>query len=517
MLVKRANLSGLVAVVALFALWSAPVSAKASLLCTQSHWVGSWMAAPSDAAVTRAPLSNQTLRMVVTPHLAGDVLRIHLSNRFGATPITLGPVTVGVQKSGPSLLAGSERAVTFGGAATVTIPPGGEVISDRVSLTFGAFENLAVSVDVPGSIQSPTEHAITRQTSYLTPPGTGDHAAGIPGTAFTQVASSSGWYFLDGIDVIAGARTGAVVAFGDSLTDGYQAVDSTEAEQLSTIDTNSRYPDYLQRRLIAAGLPMSVLNAGITGNQLLSGLYSPVYAAGGLVRFSWDALAQAGVTDVIVLEGVNDLSNAEQSTNPEQISTVVQKLIAAYEQLISEAHAAGLKIQLGTLTPLVAVPDINALRLQVNQWIRTQTLSDGIVDFDAAVRDPSDPNQLDPAYDGGDGGHLDPAGYEAMADAVDLNQLATPVCTEPRLHVTVVPAHVRAGKQVAVRVHVTATGRASVSTVMIRVDGQLVYTTRSGQATVRLRFARARRLQVRASRLNYQSATAALIVQPRKS
>ena len=366
--------------------------------------------------------------MIIAPHLGGATLRVHLTNRYGTAPVTLGPVTVGVRGAGASLLAGSERGVQFGGRSSVTIPARGEVVSDPVKLRFQAFQDLALSVYVPASVKYPTEHFTTRQTSYLSPRDSGDLAAASTGSAFTQEttgAYSTGWYFLDGVDVLAPGEAGAVVAFGDSITDGYQTRGASGKEDLATIDTNGRYPDDLARRLIAAGIPLTVLNAGISGNQLTaSGL--PLFGPSGLSRLRIDALAQAGVTDVIVLEGINDIARTPPAT--------ASRLIAAYERLITEAHEAGVAIQLGTLTPTGGAPPAYAdaaadsVREQVNEWIRTQHFSDGVVDFDAAVRDPGEPSRIYPAYDGSDHLHFSLAGYRALAGAVDLVLLERPDC-----------------------------------------------------------------------------------------
>jgi lysophospholipase L1-like esterase len=367
--------------------------------------------------------------MVLAPHLGGSTLRLRFSNPYGPTPVTLGAVTVGLRGAGASLVPGSEHRVTFAARPSVTIGPGAATVSDPVMLSFGAFRDLAVSVYLPGAVKYPADHFTTRQTSYLSPRGSGDHAAASSGSAFTLKTTgrfSTGWYFLNGVDVLAPGSTGAVVAFGDSLTDGYQGEGKSGREQLSTIDSNGRYPDDLARRLIAAKIPLSVLNAGVSGNQLLhSGV--PLFGPSGLSRFGKDALAQAGVTDVIVLAGINDIARTPPTTG--------RQLIAAYERLITQAHEAGAAIQLGTLTPTggAASPAYGgaaawAVREQVNAWIRTQRFSDGIVDFDAAVRDPHDPSKINPAYNGGDDVHFSLAGYRALADAVDLALLARPGC-----------------------------------------------------------------------------------------
>jgi lysophospholipase L1-like esterase len=406
---------------------AAVASTDSSAASCAAHWVGSWAASPSDASLLSPTLVGQTVRMIVAPHLGGDILRVHLSNRFGSLPVTVGPVTVGVQSSGPSLVPGSERSVTFSQQTFVTIPAGGEVVSDPVTLSFAAFQDLAVSIAAQGIVLAATEHHYTRQTSYLTPPLSGNHAADTSGSAFTQTtttgSSSTGWYFLDGIDVMAPGSVGAVVAFGDSITDGYQGTGGSDnTEDLSTINTNGRWPDDLARRLIAAKIPLSVLNAGIAGNELLytgSGVTGP----GGLSRFGVDALAQAGVTDVIQAEGINDIGGGRSAS----------QVIGADEQLIAQAHAAGVHIQLATLLPAGGPIGLdaaaNAVRDQVNQWIRTQQLSDGVVDFDAALRDPNDPSEINPPLVSGDGIHPDLAGYQAMANAVNLALLAHPQCS----------------------------------------------------------------------------------------
>ncbi len=391
------------------------------------HWVGSWLASPSDASTFRGSLTDQTLRMIVAPHLGGVHVRVHLSNLFGTVPIRLGPVTVAVRGYGAAVSVSTLRRLSFSGAETVTIPAGGSVLSDAVVLRVQSFQALAVSVAVPGTITGPTEHFSTRQTSYLSPPGTGDHAMDRSGAAFSQTSSiagySTGWYFLSGIDVQASRRVGSVVAFGDSITDGYQGNHATGTEQLRTIDVNGRWPDDLQRRLDSVRIPLSVLNAGISGNRVLSPGLISVFGPSGLSRFRRDALSVAGVRDVVVLEGINDIGENAQLTPG--------RLIAGYQRLIAMAHDAGVRIQLGTLTPAEGASQLNygseaanATRQAVNRWIRTQRLSDGVIDFDAAVRDPRHLGHIRPSYDGSDHLHFDLSGYRAMARAINLKLLA---------------------------------------------------------------------------------------------
>ena len=402
-----------------------PLHRPAATACSP-HWVGTWAASPSGTGLSQS-LSDQTVRMIVDPHLGGSTLRVDLSNRYGEQSVLLGPVTVGVRGDGAALQPGTERPVTFAGRPTISLAPGAGAVSDPVKLAVRPFTELAVSVYVPGTAAHPDEHLVTRQTSYLSPRGGGDDGAQTSAADFTQTTAgdfSSGWYYLDGIDVQAPGSTGAVVAFGDSLTDGYQPRNRAGSEDMATVDANGRYPDDLTRRLLAAGIPLSVLNAGISGNLLLqSGL--PFFGQSGLERFGPDVLDQAGVSDVIVLLGINDIGHG---------ATAVQ-VIGGLEQLIDRAHAAGVAIQLGTLLPThgaaqaaYASAAATSARTQVNDWIRSQRFSDGIVDFDAAVRDPSDPEALAPAYAAADDLHLTPAGNEALARAVNLTALARPNC-----------------------------------------------------------------------------------------
>jgi lysophospholipase L1-like esterase len=404
---------------------SVPGALAATPSCA-NHWVGSWSAAPSDGSLTQQ-LANQTLRMIVAPHLAGTTVRVRLSNRFGAEAVTLGPATVG-QVSAGAALTGAPVPVLFKGRPQVTIPAGADAVSDAVAFTVAPPASLAVSLAVPGVVTQPTEHVITRQTSYLTAPGTGDHSAEPGGELFAQPSTSvfsTGWYFLSGIDVLAPAATGAVVTFGDSITDGFQSDFTPATEHLTNLGVNERYPDFLARRLNAAGVPLSVLNSGISGNRVLADGQIPEFGPRGLARFRADALALPGVTDVILLEGINDIGQGPGFTSAE--------IIAGYKTLIAEAHAAGVKIRLGTLMPAggstfsgYSDEDAVKARAEINAWIRGQNPADGFVDFDAAVRDPADPSRLKPEYDGSDHLHLSAAGYAAMAAAVDLAQLQRP-------------------------------------------------------------------------------------------
>jgi lysophospholipase L1-like esterase len=362
--------------------------------------------------------------MVVTPHLGGSSLRIHLSNRFGGAAVTFGVVTVARQTDGAAV--GAVAPVLFGGAPSVTIPVGQDVVSDPVAITFSAFDPLAVSMFVPGTVVSPTKHWNANATSYYSLGLSGNRTGERNGLSY--VGRTGSWLYVDGVDVLAPAPDRSVVAFGDSTTDGFVAatVLSIPADG-SVANKNGRYPDDLQRNLASAGIPISVVNAGVDGNQLLTSGVPLQSGPSGLQRFNTDALSQAGIAGVLVLEGINDLGLS--SSTPDQIT-------AGYSQLISQAHAAGVKIWLATIMPAsnaiidgtASAPNSEQYRQQVNTWIRGQHLADGVVDFDAALRNPAAPSTLLPAYASVDNLHPNLAGYQAMANAVDLGMLASTSC-----------------------------------------------------------------------------------------
>lgn len=427
----RVTVLGLAALVGpLVGMWTSRASARPTQEtgAAPRHWVVSWTASPTDsfvptdAAGLPVPqvLDDQTLRMVITPHAGGRSLRLHLSNRFGSAPLTLGPVTVGLAH-GPAAV--DLEAVTFGGRTTFTIPVGADVTSDPVGFTFAPFTPLAVSIYVPGAVHNPTKHWNANATSWYSPPGTGNLTGVASGAAFSLPTEA--WLYVDGLDVQAPDTEQAIVAFGDSITDGYVAATPlSQPVSLAVADRNGRYPDDLQRRIDSAGLPLSVVNAGIGSNRLLTDGEPLMMGLSGLQRLHEDALDQAGVTGVILLEGINDLGL------PPSPATTAQ-MIAGYEQAVAMAHAAGKRIWLGTIMPAsnavfdgtLTAPQSEISREQINAWIRSQRLADGVIDFDAVMRDPANPAQLNPAYSGPDHLHPNLLGYQVMADAVDLATL----------------------------------------------------------------------------------------------
>ncbi|ANP50351.1 lysophospholipase L1-like esterase [Streptomyces griseochromogenes] len=356
-------------------------------------WTGSWETAPSG---TTAALPGAAVRNVLHLSVGGTAVRIRLSNRFGTVPLLLGAVTVALrQGAGPDAVPGTLRTATFGGAPTVTVPPGTDVLTDPVPLPVPAAADLLVTVLTPVDSGPATYHRTALQTSYLAPAGVG-HAADENGSAYTKAIGS--WYYVTGVDVLGGAA-GSVVAFGDSLTDGTG----------STPDTNRRWPDRLAQRL--GGDRFGVLNAGIAGNRLLRDGTGP----SALARLDADALDRAGVRVVIVLEGINDIKGTPEATDPAAFAT-------AYRTLVARAHAHGIRVVGVTLTPYGGFSAYTAaretVRQQVNAFIRTGGAFDAVADADAAVRDPAAPERILPGYDPGDHLHFNDAGMSAVADTV---------------------------------------------------------------------------------------------------
>jgi lysophospholipase L1-like esterase len=397
-------------IVTLLALVAADVAASPH--CTGRHWVGVWAASPSDAA--KDGFTEQSLRLIVTPTFGGRRVRVRLSNRFGRRPVTFAASWIARRESGATLVPRSSRRLRFGGRRTITIQAGEEVVSDSVPLRFEAFHDLAVGLYVRGASGPATEHMLAFQTSYASPPGSGDHTGEYAGDAFT--VDSGARAYLMGVEVLAPDNVGAVVTLGDSITDG-----TGSPENL-----NERYTDFLARRLIAAGHghpSMSVLNAGLGGTGVLG---DSIYGPSAPHRLRADVIDQPGARVVIVMDGTNDTVAGPGSAGA---------IIAALRTIVDQLHDAHLAVLLGTITPskdtaygLHGSPDAIAVRNQVNDWIRTGGGADGVVDFHAALRDPNDPDRLRPEYDSGDHLHPSVAGYQAMALAVDLGLLRGPAC-----------------------------------------------------------------------------------------
>jgi len=353
--------------------------------------------------------NGQTLREIVHTTFGGDRLRVVFSNAFGTAPVTVGAAGIALREKDSSIVAGSAKPLLFSGQPTTTIPAGATMISDAVSLTATPMSDLAIDVFLPSdtaTFPSPlTIHSGAFETNYIS--SAGNHV-GEP--AFASPTTTLSWFLLSRVEAMAPANAGAIVTLGDSITDGTR----------STAGTNSRWPDVLARRLQAnaATRHLSVLNAGIAGNRVL-GEANGAAGINVLARFDRDVLAQPGVRYVVVMEGINDIGQARQSPTPSAAD-----LIAGHQQMIERAHVRGLKIIGATLTPFEGAayytPEGEAKRQAVNTWIRSGKGYDGVIDFDAVIRDPANPTKFLPAFNSGDNLHPNDAGYKAMGEAVDL-------------------------------------------------------------------------------------------------
>jgi lysophospholipase L1-like esterase len=374
-----------------------------------THWVGTWTAAPAPGE--GAAFNNHTVRMIPRVSLGGNVLRVRISNAYGTRPLAIGAARAGVRSTGPGVVAGSNRRLTFGGEATATIAAGALIVSDPVRLEVAPLADLAVSVYLPGDL--PASFGITgryaRQTNYVSPPG--DFAADdvMPVGRLTD-----DWYFVCGVDVVAPRETGAIVAVGDSLTDA----------NISTHDGHHSWPSQLARRLMArtGGRPMAVMNQGLGGNRILH----DIRGESGLRRFDRDVLAQPGATHAVIMLGTNDLRNRPGKAEEE---VTAPQMIAGLKQLALRGQAHGIAVIGCTLTPFENEtflpgawnPRREAVRQEVNEWLRKAEAFDAVVDFDRALRDPARPTQMLPVYDCGDHLHPSDLGYRAMGDAIDLS------------------------------------------------------------------------------------------------
>jgi lysophospholipase L1-like esterase len=383
--------------------YAVPGDAWAVTDCSTPTWAGAWNASPASAGPAYPsgadPLVDQTFRAILTPLFSGNRIRVKLSNALGRSSVTMTHVTIAVRDSGAELVPGTVTELLFGDQPSVVMAAGGHVISDELDFTLQPFQEVAVSMHVQLDL-TPTNHVEAAQTSYVS--STGDFASEVSGSNFgTSTVSRN---YLTAIDVLSPTKVGAIVTLGDSITDGTG----------STIDANRRYPDYLARRLLAlpAEQQRPVLNAGIGGNTS-----SAVQG-----RLDRDVKTLSGASDVILMIGVNDLNTP---------NTTAEGLIEGWKQLAQSLHELGLRAFISPITP-----PSNALgnreperRDIANAWIREHGIEyfDGIFDFDAAVRDPSNPQYVAPEYGGGL--HPNDAGHEAMANAVDLDMF-TPNCSQ---------------------------------------------------------------------------------------
>jgi lysophospholipase L1-like esterase len=377
-------------------------------------WVASYAGSPAAGGTLSgftpscpadAGLADQTVRDIVYSTVGGDEVRVRLTNTFGDTPLQVGHAAVAVSDAAGAEEPGTVRQLSFSGSASVTIFPGAEALSDPLRLSVPALHDLAVSVYLPDATGPATQHFFAQQTNYI---AAGDETLSASAAPFSTPIYCS--LFVDGVDVrSSGSVSGAVVALGDSITDGFG----------STVGGNDRWPNYLARDLAAReGNTLTAVDAGIGGNEVVTNRIPALYGVDALSRLDRDVLLQSGVRYVILMEGVNDIGAQ---------NTTAAQLIAADKQIIAQAHAAGVLVYGATLTPFMGsnadyggnygtawgLTQWEAL----NSWIRNSGAFDGVIDFAKVTADPADPAELNPAYNSGDSLHLNDAGYAAMARA----------------------------------------------------------------------------------------------------
>jgi lysophospholipase L1-like esterase len=386
---------------------------------TPTHWVAAWATAlqsiPQQANLPplyRAPdVAGRTVRQIVYPTLSGNAVRVHLSNEYGKTPLVILALRIARSEGGAAAQASGGIKVTFGGKASVTVPPGSELDSDAVEFDIAAGAPYAISSYMGADQRLVAWHRVSNQVNYVSLPG--DHADDAMSGAFHLRFTQFAW--VTGLSVEAPSAA-AVAAIGDSITDGMR----------SSLNENHRWPDAFARRLAQAGnRSTAVINLGISGNRLLSD--SPCYGDALVKRFGRDVLERPGVKAAILLIGINDINfssmppRAGLDCDYPHSSVSAGDLIDGYKRVIAEAHRHGVRVFGATLTPASLPPQRESIRLAVNQWIRTAGAFDGVVDFDAALRDPSRPERLQQGYDSGDHIHPSDTGYAVMAQAIPLD------------------------------------------------------------------------------------------------
>jgi lysophospholipase L1-like esterase len=375
----------------------------------KGRWATAWGSSMQGLAPATQSVSNATVQMIARSSIAGTMVRVKLENTFGLEPLTIGETYVALRNRGVSLVAGSNQRLTFSGSPSVTIPAGGRVLSDPVALAVEAQQDLAVSLYLPGTDVPISRHSGALTTSHLTPNGAGNLAASEDRSAFTLTTTSMFW--LSAIDVFTTSATGAIVGFGDSITDG----------SCTTLDAHDRWEDLVALRLgLRHGRPKAVVNEGIGGNTVTrAGLIPPPDSPPGIERLDRDVLELAGVTHVILFMGTNDIRREASAA----------QVIAGMQEIIDRVKARGLAIIGVTIIPRHNVPPSGtntgwndaktAIRNAVNAWIRNEANFDAVLDFDEVVRDPSNPNLINRIFNC-DGIHPNPFGYFVMGKSVEL-------------------------------------------------------------------------------------------------
>ena len=373
---------------------------------SNTNWVSAWYAPPMvslDDGLSHRGFSNQTIRMVIHPHMEGDKLRIHLSNAFGDKFVTFKEVQVAISASGAAITPGTSRVVTFDGKKSIKIPKGKALESDPISLILKQGQSVTVSLFVNQASGPVTWHRYSMQDAYM---AAGNHTSDRRGALFNKTDQS--WFWLNEVDVRATSSVkGTIAVIGDSIVNGNH----------SKVNENHRWPDDLAKRLNAERPnTWSIVNSGISANRLLS--QSPAIGEKPANRIQRDAFDLTGIKGVIISEGLNDIRH-----NPDQVTSA--QIINEMKKLSSEGHKRGLKVYGATLVPYKGAKLYTEAgektRERVNHWIRTSGAFDGVLDFDKALRDPKDPKQYRPDCHAPDHFHPNDKGYQVMADSINLS------------------------------------------------------------------------------------------------
>jgi lysophospholipase L1-like esterase len=372
-------------------------------------WVTAW--ATSQQGPSPAKISNATVRMIARVTVPGDSVRVRLDNTFGTAPVVFGKATIGLRVRGPAVAVGLVKPLTFGGKDAVTVGAGATAVSDPVALHVEALQDVAVSLFVSGTDVQPSQHNNAYVTSYLTDNGAGDHAGSEDGKPFTGKTTAMLW--LKSIDVSPAGTVTTIVVLGDSITDG----------TCSTLDAHDRWEDALAERFaLEKEVAHAVINEGIGGNTVTGGanLNPPANSPPGLERLDRDVFSHAGVTHVVLFLGTNDIRREAPAA----------QVIAGIKDIIARVKQKGIKIIGVTIIPrdsvVPGIPDTgwndakSKIRNEVNEWIRKQAGFDAVIDFDRLMRDKSNPDIINIAYDCSDGVHPSPTGYFLMGKSVDI-------------------------------------------------------------------------------------------------
>lgn len=388
-----------------------------------NEWVTAWGTAQQ--ALGETAITNATVRLIARVTIPGEVVRVRLDNGYGTAPLRIGRATIAQRIQGPLVASGSMKPLTFEKSAEATIPPGGAVWSDPVTMPVFAQQDLAVTLFIPGSEVNPSQHTNAVVTSYRTPNGAGDRTSDGSRTPFTETFTATWW--LKSVEVQSAVAGGAIVAFGDSITDG----------TCSTLDANNRWVNVLSTRLVlhqeaaraqagSRAKLKAIVNEGIGGNTVTRNVQPAPDSLPGLERFDRDVLSHHGVTDVIVFMGTNDLRReASVSQVTDGLATIVKRVKAAGPRVFGVTMIPRHNVESsGTNTGWNS--EKTRRRREVNDWIRTKAGFDAVLDFDAMVRDHAQPNLIHPPFNCGDGIHPSPAGYFAIGRAIPLSLFEPP-------------------------------------------------------------------------------------------